>query len=88
MTRRFPKYGFRKHRFNRDPELTPLNLGDLAYHIEKGHVDTSKPITMKDLVDSGVVSKINNGVKLLGKGSIKFESLNTPITLEVADASK
>ena len=58
MHKRFPKYGFRKHRFNRNIDLTPLNLGDLAYHIEKGHVDTDKPITMKDLVDSGVVTKI------------------------------
>ena len=58
MHKRFPKYGFRKHRFNRNPELTTLNLGDLAYHIEKGHVNTDKPITHKDLIDCGVVSKI------------------------------
>jgi len=40
MMRRFPKFGFRKNRFNRNSELTQLNLGKLAYHIEKGHVDT------------------------------------------------
>ena len=39
MMRRFPKLGFRKHRFNKDDELTQLNLGKLAYHIEKGHID-------------------------------------------------
>lgn len=39
MMRRFPKFGFRKKRFNRNAEFTPLNLGVLAYHIEKGHVD-------------------------------------------------
>lgn len=40
LTRRFPKFGFRKNRFNRDNDLTQLNLGKLAYHIEKGHIDT------------------------------------------------
>ena len=87
MMKRFPKFGFRKHRFNRDPELSALNLGKLAYHIEKGHVNTEGTITMKDLVDAGVLSKVNNGVKILGKGSDKFSTLKTPVTLEVTDAS-
>jgi len=87
MMRRFPKFGFRKHRFNRDDDLSALNLGKLAYHIEKGHVDTDKTITMKDLVDAGVLSKVRNGVKVLGKGCDKFNALNTPITIEVTDAS-
>ena len=87
MMRRFPKFGFRKHRFNRDPELEKLNLGVLAYHVEKGNLDTSAPISMKDLVDAGVLSKINKGVKLLGKGADKFSALKTPIELEVSDAS-
>ena len=38
MSRRFPKLGFRKHRFNRNEDLEKLNLGKLAYHIEKGHL--------------------------------------------------
>ena len=62
-------------------------MGKLAYHIEKGHIDTDSPITMKSLVDAGVLSKINNGVKLLGKGSEKFSALKTPVTLEISDAS-
>ena len=89
LTRRFPKLGFRKHRFNRDPELSQLNLGKLAYHIEKGHIATNDgTITMKDLVEAGVLSKVQNGVKLLGKGSDKFTALNKPITMEVSDASE
>lgn len=44
---------------------------------------------MKSLVDGGVLSKINeNGVKLLGKGSEKFQALKQPITIEVSDASQ
>ena len=40
MMRRFPKTGFRKFRFNRNSELTQLNLGKLAYHLEKGSLNT------------------------------------------------
>ena len=72
MSLRFPKVGFRAHRFNKDDDLEQLNLGKLAYHIEKGHLDTSKPITFKTLIEAGVLSKIKNGVKLLGKGMEKF----------------
>ena len=42
---------------------------------------------MKKLVDAGVLSKVTNGVKLLGKGSDKFSALKTPLDLEVSDAS-
>jgi len=87
LMRRFPKFGFRKHRFNRDPDLEQLNLGRLAYHLEKGHLDSETPITMKSLVEAGVLSKVTRGVKLLGKGAEKFSSLKTPIHLEVSDAS-
>lgn len=88
MTRRFPKHGFRKYRFNAKQELTQLNLGTLAYHIEKGRLDTDKIITMKNLFDAGVLSKIPYGVKLLGKGADKFSELKLPISLEVSDASE
>ena len=90
MSRRFPKLGFRKHRFNRNEDLETLNLGKLAYHIEKGHLssDSNTPITMRDLVDAGVLSKINKGVKLLAKGGDKFSALGKPVQLEVTDASK
>jgi large subunit ribosomal protein L15 len=85
---RLPKVGFRANRFNRDEDLEKLNLGKLAYHIEKGNVDTSKPITMKDLLEGGVLSKIKHGVKLMNKGQEKFSELGTPVTLEVNDASQ
>jgi hypothetical protein len=63
-------------------------LGKLAYHIEKGHINTSLPITMKSLLEAGVLSKIEHGVKILGKGNDKFAALNTPVNLEVSDASR
>ena len=72
MQRRFPKFGFSKNRFNNGVLFEQLNLGKLAYHIEKGNLDTSKPIDMKKLLEAGVVSKIGHGVKILGKGVEKF----------------
>ena len=87
MAKRFPKYGFRKGRFNRDHDLEKLNLGTVAYHLEKGHLNPDQPVTMKNLIEVGALSKITNGVKLLGKGSDKFTALKTPVTLEVTDAS-
>ena len=45
--------------------MEPLNLGRLQQWIDAGRIDTSRVITMKDLYDSGVVTKIRFGVKLL-----------------------
>ena len=55
---RFPKFGQQKDRFNNGQSLEQLNLGKIAYHIEKGNLDTSKVIQMKDLLDCGVISKV------------------------------
>lgn len=88
LHKRFPKFGFQKARFNNSKTLTQLNLGQLTYAIEKGRLDTSQTITMKHLLDNGVVSKINDGVKLLGKGTEQFKSLGVKFDIEVADASK
>jgi len=77
----------KKDRFNNYEPLTQLNLGHLAYHIEKGNLDTTNPITMRHLMEAGVVSKIEYGLKVLGGGSQKFEALKTPVNLEVSDAS-
>jgi len=42
---------------------------------------------MKDLQDSGCLTKINYGVKLLSRGSDKLQQLGIPIRIEVSDAS-
>lgn len=82
-----PKRGFRARRFNNDDYLEPINLGRIAYHIEKGDLDATKPITMKLLLQKGVVTKIKNGVKVLGKGADRIKSLGLPIHLEANDAT-
>ena len=92
MSKRFPKRGFRTNRFNTYEDLTEINLGRIAYFIQKGFLDPSETITMRKLVETGVCSKIKHGVKLLGKGSEKLETLahnlNTPINFEVTNASQ
>jgi ribosomal protein L15 len=50
MHRRFPKFGMSKNRFNNGVLFEQLNLGKLAYHIEKGNLDTTKQIDMKALL--------------------------------------
>ena len=42
---------------------------------------------MSDLLAAGAVSKIKDGVKLLGGGREKFEALNIPLQIEISDAS-
>ena len=67
IPKRGPKNPFRK-------PLEPLNLNRLQYWISTKRIDPSKPITMKVLQDSGCVSRIKYGIKLLGEGANLFES--------------
>lgn len=43
---------------------------------------------MKNLLESGVISKVGDGVKILGKGVERFKELDVKLNLEVSDASK
>lgn len=87
MSLRFPKRGFRKARFNTHYELEQINLGRIAYFIQKGKLDPSEPITMKVLHDTGVITKIEHGVKILGAGADKLLRLGVSINLEASDAT-
>lgn len=42
-----------------------LNLDRLQHWIQTGRIDASQPITMKHLLDSRCIHKIEDGVKLL-----------------------
>ena len=91
MAKRFPKRGFRTNRFNTHKPLENINLGKIAYFIQKGQLDPSETISMKKLFEIGAITKITHGVRVLGRGADKLsaisESLGTPISLEVSDAS-
>lgn len=47
-------------------QMTPLNLDRLQHWIDRGLIDPSKPITMKELFETRCVHGIKDGVKLLG----------------------
>lgn len=79
LHRRLPKRGF-KTMFPKD--FAELNLGRLQQAIEAGRLDAAKPITEAMLLESGVVTKSKDGVRLLGKGEIKAK-----VSLTVAGAS-
>lgn len=64
--------------------LDTVNLSQIDYFVKKGILNSSSPITIKHLVDCGLVKKVKYGVKVLGKG---FENIDYPLHLEVSDAS-
>jgi large subunit ribosomal protein L15 len=79
LHRRLPKHGFnnifRKH-------YTIIGLDDLQKAIDAGKIDDKKIINAKVLKENGVITRMKDGVKLLGNGSI-----NSKIEIEVTAAS-
>ena len=82
LGKRLPKRGF----VPGDPvTYTPVNVGTLQALVEVGRLDPGRPVTMRDLVAAGAVSKkTRHGVKLLGRGAA---DLATPLRLEVSAVS-
>ena len=52
------------------PYLDYVNLGSIQYYIERGVLDPSEKITIKTLVDKGVVDRVKWGLKVLAKVSL------------------
>ncbi|TKA68682.1 hypothetical protein B0A49_09551 [Cryomyces minteri] len=65
-------------------DMSPLNVDRLQSWIDQGRLDTSKPITLKELNDSRCLHGVKDGVKLLGRGA---EQLRTPVNIIVSRAS-
>jgi large subunit ribosomal protein L15 len=77
--RRTPKMGYMPAFL--DAPMEPVNLDKLQLWIDSGRIDPTKKITMKVMLDSGLVSDIRFGVKLLGRGSpLSPSSQNAAIT--------
>lgn len=54
--------------FRFSPVMSPLNLDKLQSWIDKGRIDPSKPITLKELVESRCLHGTpKHGVKILAK---------------------
>src|SRR5262252_9502660 len=80
LFRRLPKKGF-NNIFRL--QLTEVNLGRLQAAIESKRLDPKGTINGEALVAAGLLSRVRDGVRLLGKGELK-----TKLTIEVAGASK
>ena len=65
MYKRVRKYGFTNKQFR--TEYAEVNLFKLQQWVDSGRLDASQPVTMRSLVDVGLVkqSRIKHGVKLL-----------------------
>ena len=65
--------------------MTTINIDKLQEWIDLGRIDASKPITPKELIQSGIMGRTyKDGIKLLARGNDK---LTTPIDILVSRAS-
>ena len=78
--RRLPKRGF-VNIFR--PQLSEINLGDLQKAFEKKLLKAEKEINEVVLMEAGLIKKVKDGVRLLGKGELKEK-----ITIRVVGATK
>jgi large subunit ribosomal protein L15 len=81
LHRRLPKRGFGRVPFQKSYHI--VNLGRLQVALDAGKLKADAPVTGEALVAAGVLRRIGDGVRLLGKGELKVA-----LTLEVAGASK
>ncbi len=77
---RLPKRGF--NNINRKRHAV-VNLGLLQKFIDAGKIDPKQPITEAVLVESGLVRRVRDGVRVLAKGEFKAK-----VDLRVTGASK
>ena len=77
---RLPKRGF--NNYNAKTHAV-VNLGLLQKFIDAKKIDAKKPITEAVLVESGLVTRVKDGVRILGKGEI-----TSKVDLTVTGASK
>jgi large subunit ribosomal protein L15 len=78
---RMPKRGF-NNPFAKD--LAEVNLWRLQQAVTAGKLDASKPVNGEVLVAVGIVRRVKDGVRLLGKGAI---TAKLDITVHSASAS-
>lgn len=87
LSRRLPKFGVPKQNLKK---LDYLNIQRILYFLRRDWISSSpeKYITIKDLVDSGLISNARWGVKLLSRGGSILLKSKIPIFIEVTDVSK
>ena len=80
LYQRLPKRGF--NNIN-SKKYAVINLGILQKFIDNGKIDIKTTVTEKVMVDSGLVRRIWDGVRLLNKGEI-----SSKVNLEITGASR
>lgn len=80
LYQRLPKRGFNNIS---SKKYAVINLGILQKFIDNGKIDIKTTVTEKVMVDSGLVRRIWDGVRLLNKGEI-----SSKVNLEVTGASR
>ena len=81
LHRRLPKRGFNNPSAK---EYAVTNLGKIQAWIDAGRLDPKTTIDEAALVDSGLIRRRRDGVRILGKGEITSQGL----TIEVTGASR
>ena len=79
--RRLPKRGF-TNIFRK--QYVEVNLGRLQAAIDAGKLDAKKPVDSVALLGAGVISKLRDDVRILGKGELTAKKLE----IHAAGASK
>ncbi len=65
--RRLPKRGFNNIFRKR---FAAVNVGRLQAAVDAGKLDASKPVDAAAMVAAGIVTRLRDGVRLLGKGEL------------------
>ncbi len=79
LHRRLPKHGF-NNIFRKNYSI--INIGNIQSFIDSGKINAKSKINADLLMDNGVISKLKDGIKLLGNGNLKSK-----IDIEVSVAS-
>ncbi|KAJ6618224.1 ribosomal protein L18e/L15P [Mycena sp. CBHHK59/15] len=84
ITKLFPKRGFVNPN---EKTWAPVNLDRIQHWINEGRLSSSpeKPITARELLLSGCIHDVHDGIKILGDGAQHFK---TPIYITPSRASK
>ena len=81
LHRRLPKRGFNKYR---PKDYNEINVGALQKAIDEKRLDAAKPVTVASLVETGVLRRVKDGLRLLGAGELKAK---LDLTVDHASAS-
>ncbi|ORY22536.1 hypothetical protein BCR33DRAFT_670492, partial [Rhizoclosmatium globosum] len=66
-------------------KIATVHLDSIQHWIDKGRLDASKPIGIRELVHSGCVGSVKDGIAVLAKGG---QFLTSAIDLRVTHASQ